>query len=56
MRKKVTEPFYHKNPQDDLKAFGLGMYISRIFCRKHGELENIMPDRGSAHVEALFQS
>ena len=33
---KVTEPFYHKNPQDDLKHFGLGMYISRIFCEKHG--------------------
>lgn len=31
---KVTEPFYHKNPQDDLKHFGLGMYISRIFCEK----------------------
>ena len=31
---KVTEPFYHKNPQDDLKHFGLGMYISRIFLWK----------------------
>ena len=43
---KVTEPFYHKNLQDDLKHFGLGMYISRIFCEKHGgNLKYIMSDR-----------
>ena len=54
---KVTEPFYHKNPQDDLKHFGLGMYISRIFCEKHGGNLKIYNARQSgAHVEALFKA
>ena len=54
---KVTEPFYHKNPQDDLKHFGLGMYISRIFCEKHGGNLRIYNARqGGAHVEALFKA
>ena len=54
---KVTEPFYHKNPQDDLKHFGLGMYISRIFCEKHGgNLKIYNVRQGGAHVEALFKA
>ena len=54
---KVTEPFHHKNPQDDLKHFGLGMYISRIFCEKHGgNLKIYNARQGGAHVEALFKS
>ena len=54
---KVTEPFYHKNPQDDLKHFGLGMYISRIFCEKHGGNLKIYNARQcGAHVEALFKA
>lgn len=54
---KVTEPFYHKNPQDDLKHFGLGMYISRIFCEKHGgNLKIYNARQGGAHVETLFKA
>ena len=54
---KVIEPFYHKNPQDDLKHFGLGMYISRIFCEKHGgNLKIYNARQGGAHVEALFKA
>lgn len=54
---KVTEPFYHKNPQDDLKHFGLGMYISRIFCEKHGgNLRIYNAGQGGAHVEAFFKT
>ena len=54
---KVTEPFYHKNPQDDLKHFGLGMYISRIFCEKHGgNLKIYNARQGGAHVEALLKA
>ncbi|MEO2626966.1 ATP-binding protein, partial [Blautia wexlerae] len=54
---KVTEPFYHKNLQDDLKHFGLGMYISRIFCEKHGgNLKIYNVRQGGAHVEALFKA
>lgn len=33
---KVTQAFYHSNPKDDLKHFGMGMYISRVFCERHG--------------------
>ena len=33
---RVTQAFYHENPQDDLKHFGMGMYISRLYCEKHG--------------------
>ena len=57
IEEKVTEPFYHKNPQDDLKHFGLGMYISRIFCEKHGgNLKIYNARQGGAHVEALFKA
>lgn len=33
---KVTKAFYHSNPQDDLGHFGLGMYICKLYCEKHG--------------------
>ena len=41
----------------DLKHFGLGMYISRIFCEKHGgNLKIYNARQGGAHVEALFKA
>ena len=33
---KATELFYQKNVKDSLKHAGLGMYISRLYCEKHG--------------------
>lgn len=27
---------YHANPEDDLTHFGIGLYICRIYCEKHG--------------------
>ena len=53
---KVTQPFYHSNPQDDLKHFGLGMYISKLCCEKHGGklLLGNQPNSG-AFVKALFK-
>lgn len=33
---EVTKPFYQKNVKDSLKHAGLGMYISRLYCEKHG--------------------
>ena len=33
---KITEPFYGKNVKDSLKHAGMGMYISRLYCEKHG--------------------
>lgn len=53
----VTRPFYHANPQDDLKHFGLGMYICRVYCERHGGrllVEN-RPQGGGA-VKAVFCS
>lgn len=32
----VTKAYYHSNPLDDLKHFGLGLYMSRMYCEKHG--------------------
>lgn len=51
----VTKLFYHSNPQDDLQHFGMGMYISRIFCEKHGgKLLVANQTQGGAVVKALF--
>ncbi len=33
---QLTKVWYHTNPQDDLKHFGLGLYICRMYCEKHG--------------------
>lgn len=32
----LTRPYYHANPQDDLTHFGIGLYLCRIYCEKHG--------------------
>ena len=32
----VTKAYYHSNPLDDLEHFGLGLYLSRMYCEKHG--------------------
>lgn len=53
----VTKAFYQQNAKDSLKHAGLGMYISRIYCEKHGGrllLEN-REERGAV-VTAVFHS
>ncbi len=53
----VTKAFYHSNPQDDLQHFGLGMYISRVYCEKHGgRLLLGNKKSGGAIVKAIFKS
>ncbi|MDE7238870.1 MAG: HAMP domain-containing histidine kinase, partial [Lachnospiraceae bacterium] len=32
----VTKAFYQQNAKDSLKHAGMGMYISRLYCEKHG--------------------
>ncbi len=52
---KITEAFHGKNVKDSLKHAGIGMYISRLYCEKHGGrlvLEN--DEQGGAVVTAVF--
>lgn len=52
---KITKPFYGKNVKDSLKHAGMGMYISRLYCEKHGGkliLEN--DEQAGAVVTAIF--
>ncbi len=53
---KITEPFYSQNAKDSLKHAGMGMYISRLYCEKHGgnlTLKN--NEYGGAVVTAIFR-
>lgn len=54
-KEKVTKLFYQQNVKDSLQHTGLGMYISRLYCEKHGGqllLEN-MKNSGAA-ITAVF--
>ncbi len=52
----LTEAFYHSNPQDDLQHFGMGMYISRIYCERHGGRLLLGNDeQGGASAKAIFK-
>ena len=53
---KITEAFYGQNVKDSLNHAGIGMYISRLYCEKHGGkliLEN--DEQGGAVVTAIFR-
>ena len=52
---KTVEAFHGQNVKDSLKHAGIGMYISRLYCEKHGGkliLEN--HEQGGAVVTAIF--
>lgn len=52
----ITKAFHGKNIKDSLKHAGIGMYISRLYCEKHGGkliLEN--EEQGGAVVTAIFR-
>lgn len=52
---QATKAYYHSNPQDDLEHSGLGMYISRVYCEKHGgRLAVGNAETGGAVVKAVF--
>lgn len=52
---KITEAFYGQNVKDSLKHAGLGMYISRLYCEKHGgRLVLGNDEQGGAVVTAIF--
>lgn len=53
---KITSAFHQQNIKDSLTHTGMGMYISRLYCEKHGGrliLEN--EESGGASVTAVFQ-
>ena len=53
---KITEAFYGQNVKDSLKHAGLGMYISRLYCEKHGgRLVLGNNEQGGAVVTAIFR-
>ena len=52
----VTKAFYQQNVKDSLNHAGMGMYISRLYCEKHGGrlvLEN--RTTGGAAVTSIFR-
>ena len=52
---KITEAFYGQNVKDSLKHAGLGMYISRLYCEKHGgRLVLGNDEQGGAVMTAIF--
>ena len=52
---EAAKAYFHANPQDDETHFGLGMYISRIYCEKHGgRLLAGNRRQGGASVRAVF--
>lgn len=53
---EVTKAFYQQNVKDSLKHTGMGMYISRLYCEKHGGkliVEN--KEQSGAAVTAIFR-
>ena len=53
---EITKAFHQQNMKDSLKHAGLGMYVSRLYCEKHGGkllLEN--KDGAGAVVTAVFR-
>lgn len=51
----VTNAYYHDNSADELNHFGLGLYISKLLCEKHGGKVYIKNDiHLGASVKAEF--
>lgn len=51
----LTKAYYHANPQDDHVHFGLGLYLCRVYCEKHGgALLFANRSEGGGEVRASF--
>ncbi len=54
-KQKATELFYQQNMKDSLNHSGMGMYISRLYCEKHGGQLFIENEKQSgAVITAVF--
>lgn len=52
---KIVRAFHQQNVKDSLKHAGIGMYISRLYCEKHGgKLVLANEKQGGAVVTAIF--
>lgn len=54
-REMATKLFYQQNVKDSLQHTGIGMYISRLYCEKHGGkllIENM--ENSGAVITAVF--
>lgn len=53
---EITRAFHQKNMKDSLTHTGMGMYISRLYCEKHGgKLLLGNNEAGGASVTAVFR-
>lgn len=55
-KEKIVAAFHQQNIKDSLKHAGIGMYISRLYCEKHGGklvIEN--DEQGGAVATAIFR-
>jgi signal transduction histidine kinase len=53
---KVTAAYYHSNPGEEHNHWGLGLYICRLYCEKHGgRLVLSNQKQGGACAKAIFQ-
>ena len=53
---KLTRAFHQRNVKDSLTHTGMGMYISRLYCEKHGGKLLLENNRaGGASVTAVFR-
>lgn len=53
---KATKAYYHSNSTHDLNHYGLGLYLCKLYCEKHGGLLLLgNKETGGAYVKAGFQ-
>ena len=55
-RRGQSRPLTTSGLRDDLKHFGLGMYISELYCKKHDGFLTVENQSGGACVRAYFRS
>ena len=53
---RAKQAFTTSGLRDDMKHFGLGMYISELYCKKHDGFLTVENQSGGACVRAYFRS